>query len=527
MNLETLLTSSTGFGLETASFLQRAVCRITDGQPLDDLLERATDHERGVLEKAIGCDPSQLPTGAPPVEVLDLEPVRCGKSLREAARAVARTQTVDVSIIKAGQEGPRLSLLATSTDNANALRGHLNTVFEKPALRSLVIGDTAESVTLRHPSGLPVEIKVIAAHRGGYSLASRWSAGCTFDEAPGWQSTDRVISLEESRDMALGRLLPGAQSVYVGSPWQPAGYCYEAFKERFGKPDGDMVVIKAGPAWELNSAYWTPERVARIKRTSPRTYAMHLLAEFGSAANSAFDYEDVLQACAPREIPEYMHPGVVFCAVDPSSLAGDAWAWAFCRWRSPPLHRITRMLDAVDEQGNVIHRGAVVARDDDGNMIFEKITTEPILEVLLHGAWEGEQLANVTVDEIVSALVSQARAFNCTTFVSDQREQAALTSMFLNRGVSFTAFPWSNESKDAAVTTLRRLLKEHRLVIREPNTSMRQQMLAFGYKLTAGGKFTYAGRHGHDDRVATLITAAHAINAGREERHPREIVSGR
>src|SRR5215207_9212701 len=151
MDLEHLLTSREGFGLETATFLQRASCRIADGVDLADLVERASEFERRCLETAIGCTAAELPTGAPPVEVYDLNPIRTGKSLKMAALAVARSQTIDVSILKFGEEGPRITVLSTETDNANALRGHLGIINERPALARLKVGETADSVYMRHP----------------------------------------------------------------------------------------------------------------------------------------------------------------------------------------------------------------------------------------------------------------------------------------------------------------------------------------------------------------------------------------
>lgn len=243
MDLETLLCSRDGFGLESATFLQRAICRAIDGVDTADLLARSTDFDRRCLEAAIGCSASLLPVGAPPTEIVDMEPVRCGKSLRLAALAVARSQTIDVSAVKAGQEPPRISVLAMELDQAQAIRGHLGVIDERPLLKALKVGSADDSVTLRHPSGLLIPIHVVAARRGGYSLAARWSGSALFDESPGWFSTDRIVSLEESRDQALGRLLPGAQNIFAGSKWQPSGFCFNAHAKHFGQPTAEMVVI--------------------------------------------------------------------------------------------------------------------------------------------------------------------------------------------------------------------------------------------------------------------------------------------
>jgi hypothetical protein len=243
VDLETLLCSPQGFGLTGASFLQRAICRITDGADTADLLARGTDFDRRCLEAAVGCPAALLPVGAPPIEEIYMAPVRTGKSLLLAALGVCRSQTIDVRIVKPGEQCPRISILATELDQANAIRGHLNIVNERPALKALKVGDTADSITVLHPSGLAIEIVVVAAKRGGYSLASRWAGSVIFDEAPGWYSTDRIVSLEDSREQTLGRLLPGAQAIYAGSKWQPSGFCYTAHAEHFGKPTAEMVVI--------------------------------------------------------------------------------------------------------------------------------------------------------------------------------------------------------------------------------------------------------------------------------------------
>ena len=87
MNLETVLTSASGFGLSQASPLQRAICRIADGLPLADL---ADDPD---VANALACDASALPGSLPP-ELYVLSGIRCGKSLLAAALAVRDRKSV-------------------------------------------------------------------------------------------------------------------------------------------------------------------------------------------------------------------------------------------------------------------------------------------------------------------------------------------------------------------------------------------------------------------------------------------------
>jgi hypothetical protein len=152
------------------------------------------------------------------------------------------------------------------------------------------------------------------------------------------------------------------------------------------------------------------------------------------------------------------------------------------------------------------------ARDADGNVITRNdFDPRPKLYCFATGAWEGDDLRRWSVDEMVSELAQWCRDRNIDSVVSDQRENAALESMFKRHRMYFKSYAWTNESKDAAVTTLRRMLKERRLWI-TPDDRLQQEMLSYGYKLSPGGKFVYAGRFGNDDRISTLITFCHALN---------------
>jgi hypothetical protein len=199
LTLEALLTSRNGFALVTASPLQRAVCRIIDGLPLGELAAR--DEVRA----AIG-DVDALPK-APPAEVLILSGIRTAKSLSAAATAVRASQTCDMTGLGAG-ETPRVSVVSLTTDLSKVVFDHIvGNVLARPALRALLIGEpTADALVLRHPSGRPVEIKVVAGARAGASLVARWSAGCIFDEAPRMiGSDDGVVNYDDCRAAVIGR----------------------------------------------------------------------------------------------------------------------------------------------------------------------------------------------------------------------------------------------------------------------------------------------------------------------------------
>jgi hypothetical protein len=512
VDLETLLTSRDGFGLESATFMQRARARILDGTPLDDLMARGTEHERRCLEAAIGCPVSQLPKGQP-VEVLDIDPVRTGKTLCDAAAMVRLNQTVDVGLVKPGEEPPRTSVLSVQIDTARAFRGHLNIINERPALRALKVGEDADSMTLRHPSGLPIPIQVIAAQRGGYTLASRWSSGVSFQEAPGMYGLDKVISLEDSRDTALGRLLPGAQALYSGSPWQAAGWCFDTFRTHFGRPTTDLVVMRATtvdgvtPAEQLNPFYWTKERIERIRRTSPRTFRMHVLNEFG-AATACYDFDAVERAfqgtglgVARAERP--------FVVIDPSGGKKDSFTWSVVQRCYPevPSYAYASQI-YIRGDGTVFHEVTSKGR-------VEKIEGPPPLRPDFTGRirpfyWmraidgaEGRFWDQIPADAVVERIARAAIRAGARRVFTDQHSFFALEPHFRAHGLKLIECPFTTSSKPFAVETFRRWLRQDEIVI-DDHQKMRAELHAFAEIPTPHGSFSFRARGGGHDDYAIL-----------------------
>src|SRR6187455_347938 len=180
MNLELLFTDPEGFGVDTASPVQRAVCRIIAGDPLGELASdpRVAEIVGGPL--AMGS----LPSTAPRMVCLGAA-VRCGKSTIVAAAAVCAAYNGDCSGLKPG-EVPRVTIVSVRLDQANETFSKLvGAVTQSPHLAALLVGKpTADSIKIRNHSGWPVEIKVVAGSRAGQSLISKWLLGAIFDEAP-------------------------------------------------------------------------------------------------------------------------------------------------------------------------------------------------------------------------------------------------------------------------------------------------------------------------------------------------------
>lgn len=231
---EQLLTGAAGFNLQTATNVQRACCNIGDGIPLREELKS----DPNVVQMVGGHQRlAQLPSerGELPDVVVDISSIRSAKTMRALARSARASQIIDVSVLTYG-ERPRISFVSLKLDRSRAAFRLLKGLFGRPALKPLVIGETAESLLVRHPSGREVEIACVAGGRAAGGFIGDWSAGLIADEAPRMLGRDdSVTNLDDILTAVRGRMLPGAQIQLIGSPWAPTGPVYELVQQHWPK----------------------------------------------------------------------------------------------------------------------------------------------------------------------------------------------------------------------------------------------------------------------------------------------------
>jgi hypothetical protein len=314
--LEFKLTNAHCFGLTTASPLQRAICRIADGEPLEELTENL------VVRRAIG-DTKDV-NGIRPRELAIVSGIRTAKSLFAAASAYHWSQVCDVSRLGPG-ETPRVSVVSLKKDLADVVYQHLVGRLKESALlrETFVAQPSAETVVVKHPSGRDVEIKVVAGSRAGASLVARWSAGCVFDEFARMQGAgDAVVNWDHEREAVLYRLLDGAQIIHISSPWAPFGPAYNLVTEHWQKPTRALVVVKA-PAFDMNPVLWTKERVEEAK-ANDRVYQTDVLANFTTQEESLFAADAVASSVSELATIPYEEGCHYNAAMDPAT-RGNGW----------------------------------------------------------------------------------------------------------------------------------------------------------------------------------------------------------
>jgi len=339
ITLERLVTSGNAFGLTEATLCQRAVCRIADGLPYADLLEQSPSHVgepelRPSLERAFGLEAgAELPlahVGIKPLELYILSGIRTAKSLMCAGIALRSALTVDLSNLRPWEE-PCVSVLSITLRKAKIIMRHLKgPLLARPPLRRLLAKKPNETtIWIRRPhDGRVVRIEIAAGAAAGGSLVGDWSAGAIFDEFTRMNGEDEgsAINFDDSRKAVLGRLLPGAQLVGVGSPWAPRGPAYEIVQTHWGKPSSRIVVLRP-PARAMNPVYWTDERIAEL-RSSPKgewVFRTDFLGEFADPESAFFALAELEAVARTSPVHAPRAPGLsYFAAMDPATRR-NAW----------------------------------------------------------------------------------------------------------------------------------------------------------------------------------------------------------
>lgn len=443
--LEEVLTAPEWFGLATASQGQLALCRMSQGMPLDGLEPGADGYPGDISDRSNmgfmlggGDAPTQKP-----LEVFLLAGIRCGKSLIAAALAVFASQNVDVRSLRPG-ERCRFSIVSLDKDKARAVLMHLYGAVEHSVrVRQLVVGEVrTDGVDLRHPSGTIVEIRVTAGKRAGGGLVSYWSAGVVFDEAPRMVGEDEgVVNFDASRKAVLGRLLPGAQLWAIGSPWAPIGPVYQAVESYWGKP-GAVLVMRA-PAPLLNPVYWTPERCEHVRLTDEESYRMDVLGEWGTPEMAMFTEEELRAVMRDYELPP--EDGMFYyAAMDPAAKS----------------NAFTLVLGGIRRSSGL-----------------------PTISCARQWVPKKE---NKTIGEVLGEIAELCKTYRVEHIYTDQWSADAIIELGRLQGVTIVEEQWANKNKVKAFDSLRVAVREGKIQLCNA-PSLMNDMLRVKRQLTNSG----------------------------------------
>jgi len=362
--------------------------------------------------------------------------------------------------------------------------------------------DTRDEIELKHK---PVLFKTFTATIAG---VSGFTAICILlDEVSKWKDSDTGVNPAGEVISSIKPTIatqPLARVFMCSSPWSTLDAHYDAFER--GNIGTQRVAY--APTWEANPSL-TEEATHSLERDE-RKWLREYKGIPQAAISNAFDPEVIDDSMRSPVAAEYGQPVLV---IDPSSGGGDAFTYCLVEWGWPTIQEnpwVTEWKYGVE----------YFVLDDYGNRVpnkeYEKIKAKvrPFIRFRNIDAFEGRFKGKIRADEIVARLASICEDNGAEDVHSDQREAMALESLFREAGLSFVSHTWSQPSKVAAVSSLKRWLSERTIII-EPNALMRRELGNFAEKVTPGGLITYGARgKAHDDYVALLLTAAMADNSG-------------
>lgn len=465
VRLEDLLCSREAFGLTTASPLQRAICRASDGEPLGKLWDI-----KDVRDAFGGVRPPEVA----PEQFVILSAIRCAKSMIAAAKAIQITQNVDLNIpyISAGDE-LRIPVVSVDKDKADVVLSHmLGHIQAKPHLRALLIGEpSSESFWLRHPSGRAIEICTAPLAKSGSTLVARWLPAVIFDEAPLMASvTDAKRNLDEALAAITGRVLPGGQVLMIGSPWAPFGPIYDLVQEHFGKPTPECVIVRA-PGPVMNPVYWTPKRCEQIRKKDPRAHRTNVLAEFADVEDGIFTSLEIENAtrAGPVERP-YVKGHNYRAAMDPA-FRGNGWTLVVAECTGTAENGVT-----------------------------------PNYAIALARQWIGSKIEPLKANLVLGEIAGILGEYGIDSVTSDQHNVDTIREIAENHGVSIVEVTITSENRLEMVENVSALLGDERLEL-PPDRQLAQDLKAARKRITQNGVTLHLPRSGdgrHADYVPCL-----------------------
>lgn len=466
VRLEDILCSPRAFGLRTASPLQRAICRASDGESIDDFWKY--DEVRaafGHVKPLVGVSPETL---------CILAAIRCAKSMIAGGKAIQISQNVDLNVpyISEGDE-IRIPIVSVDKDKARAVFSHMiGQILAKPFLRGLLIGEpTAESFWLRHPSGRAIEVCTTPLAKSGATLVARWLPAVIFDEAPLMASvSDAKKNLDEALGAIAGRVLPGGQVLMIGSPWAPFGPVYDLVLEHFGKPSRQCIVVRApGPA--MNPVYWTPKRCERLKATNPVRYRTNVLAEFADMEDGIFASVEIENATRAGPVTRPPVKGHYYVAAMDPAFRGNAWTLVIVE------------CTGVGGPGGV----------------------SPLYSIALARQWVGSKTDPLKANAIMGEIAGICAEYEIDTVVSDQHNVDTIAEFADLHGISITEVRIDGQNRLEMVEKVNSILSDGRLEL-PPDRQMAADMKSARKRVTQNGVTLVLPRSG-DGRHADYVPA--------------------
>jgi hypothetical protein len=325
------------------------------------------------------------------------------------------------------------------------------------------------------------------------------------DEVSRWES--RETSSNPAAEV-IGSLAPTLATqpdgfmVLSSSPWSLDDF----HAVEFAKGDTEHQLTSFAPTWEANPTL-SEERTHELEPDNKRW-----LREYGAVPSASVSA--ALDGDAISRAQRYLPPGLrlmqpVVC-LDFSSGRGDAVVWSKVVWgrqdETPALVSERRYLP-----GHGFYWEPLL--DADGrptpNPDFEPRPPLLVVGPIQHQL--GTFWHSLPSTQLVARIANDAKAWGASTVIGDASNAYGLEGMFAVQGLRFITVPWTQPNKAAAVTRIKRWMRDGQLCLPMPSEGaaaerLDRELRAYEERLSPSGVAIYNGARGmHDDHVAACV----------------------
>jgi hypothetical protein len=363
------------------------------------------------------------------------------------------------------KRGLYIPLLAQDSRGAmRASLGYVKAIFDQvPAFKGLVVGEQAESLTLKNGT-------TVAVYPGNRPSAVRGvrSPFAHMDECAFYITSEgRPTDLEAYRAiqscLALQGSEPGGGRLLVtSSPYMNEGLLADRYAKHYGKASSVLF-------WQASAPYMNPSLPAdyldRLRQTDPASAEAEIEGRFRPGASTLFDYE-ALEACVNRGRREYLPSAgrryVGF--TDPSGGRSDAAT-------------------------------ACVAHADGESVVVDALRV-----------WR----APFNPEDYVRECADFFRSYRVTTAISDKYAGAWVQEAFARHAIRLDQ---SSEDKSALYGSMLAIVNSQRCELPDISSA-----LAELHRLERVGRRIDHRRGGHDDEANSIAGAIHYAGVKKKQR---------
>jgi hypothetical protein len=279
-------------------------------------------------------------------------------------------------------------------------------------------------------------------------------------------------------------------------------------------------IVAIAPTWVANNSI--TEAQTRKLEPDERIWRREYLAEPQASLSGCFDPAAVARAFRTVQLASsHERVGVV----DLSSGRGDALAFGVASWCMPSVAHIPEFLTRPEPRKvHTVIEGRDVVLEDWNNPFDvpqldacgrpipnpeRELHSHPLCVFHLVDSLSGRFTGKLTSADAVRRIAREFKRYNIRHVIGDHHEQFFASSEFKRHGLRYHPIQWTASSKPEAITRLKRLFAEDRIVLPERET-LRKELLNYSEKISSTGHVSHSAHGaGHDDEVSLLICLMH------------------